>query len=469
MNEPIDPSPTAIAGGEGLTPVGPWSVHPTYSPANDAPSRAVSQPGAPAWTPATPGAPVWTPVTPSGYPVPPTAARTAWAALGPNPAIPLPPPFVLASTPVAEPLTGVAPAAPLARRSRTAEVALLLAAFVATAGVAFAIGRLSASESASAVPRVAALAGLRVDGAEVAPGAALFAPEIDRTTETSSSAADAADGAALPASDGVALRAADGALADGASLAGLSDTTDATRGAEGMAAGPLEGDPRAMGGDGQPLPVDLPGGFEGGPPGAMAGIAFGGLVGSISAIDDGGLTLATPAGESRSITVDASTLYRNQASIEASDLSPGDRVRIAYERGRPSPLGADLDTATGSDATADQLTPAEGAAQVTLIPAGSPASRLPGVTEGTLLSVVEDGIVVQTATGETRQVSTSDDTTYVRQEIIEAGLLKAGDRVAVQLPFSGPPGQADTATEGSIAATDPTVAEQVTLLTDAES
>jgi hypothetical protein len=368
---------------------------------------------------------------------------------------------VLASTPIAEPLTGVAPAAPPARRSRTADVALLLAAFVATAGVAFAIGRLSASESATAVPRVAALAGLRGDGAEVAPGAALSAPDTDRTTETSSSAADAADGVALPA--------ADGAPADGASLAALSDTNDAKRGAEGMAAGPPEGDPRAMGGDGQPVPVDLPDGFEAGPPGAMAGIAFGGLVGTISAIDDGGLTLATPAGESRNIAVDASTLYRRQASIEASDLSPGDRVRIAYERGRPSPLGADLDAATGSDATADRLTPAEGAAQVTLIPAGSPASRSPGVTEGTLVSVAEDGIVVQTTTGETRQVSTSDATAYVHQEVIEAGLLKMGDRVAVQLPMSGRPAQADTAAEGSIAATDPTVAEQITLLTDAEA
>ena len=466
MYEPIDSSPTAIAGGGNLTPVGPWSVHPTYSPANDAPSRAVSQPGASVWTPATPGAPVWTPATPGGYPVPATAARTAWAVPGPNPAITSPPLIVPTPVSTAQPLTGVAPAAPPARRPRTAAVALVLAAFVATAGVAFAIGRLSASGSATAVPTVAALARMRGDGAQVALGAALSAPDAAGPTETTSLAADAASGTALPAADGAAAPAADGAAADGASVAALSDTTDATRGAEGMAAGPPEGDPRAMGGDGQPLLVELPGGFEGGPPGAMAGIAFGGLVGTISAIDDGGLTLATQAGESRNIAFDATTLYRRQASIEASDLSPGDRVRVAYERRRPSRLGADPDAATGTESASDEPQPAEGAAQVTVIPAASPASQFPGVTEGTLLSIAEDGIVVQTKAGDTQRVSISDATTYVRQEVIEAGLLQAGDPVSVQLAISGPPGQIAAAAEGSIAATDLTVAEQITLLAE---
>ena len=214
-----------------------------------------------------------------------------------------------------------------------------------------------------------------------------------------------------------------------------------------MAAGPPVGDPRAIGGDGQPPSVELPGGFDGGPPGAMAGMAFGGLIGTISAIEDGGLTLATQAGESRSIATDASTLYLRQASIEASDLSPGDRVRIASQRRRPSLVGADPDAATGPDPAADESQQAEGAAQVTVIPAGSPASQFPGVTEGTLVAVVEDGIVVQTDAGDTQVVSTSAATAYARQEVIEAGLLKAGDRVSVQLPFSGPPGQAATAAE----------------------
>ena len=106
---------------------------------------------------------------------------------------------------------------------------------------------------------------------------------------------------------------------------------------------------------------------------------------------------------------------------------------------------------------------------MTVVPAGSPASQLPGVTEGTLVAVVEDGLVVQTDAGDTQVVSTSAGTAYARQEVIEAGLLKAGDRVSVQLPFGGPASLDATAADGSAAATDPIVAEQVTLLTDPES
>ena len=149
MNEPIDPPLTAIPDAGGPTSPGPWPVNPMPSPANDAPSRPGYPLGAPVWTP---GAPVWTPATPGapgapgGFPVRPTDARTAWAVPGPNPATVSSLPTVLTPTSIAEPLTGVVPAGPPARRSRTADVALLLAAFVATAGVAFAIGRLSASE-----------------------------------------------------------------------------------------------------------------------------------------------------------------------------------------------------------------------------------------------------------------------------------------------------------------------------------
>ena len=236
---------------------------------------------------------------------------------------------MLTPTSIAEPLTGVVPAGPSARRSRTADVALLLAAFVATAGVAFAIGRLSASESATAAPGLTGFPRLRGDGAQVEPGAALFAADAAGAAETSSSPA----AAALPAVDGAT---ADGATADRAAVAALSDTTDATTVGKGMAAGPPAGDLPVIGGDGQPPQGELPAGFDGGPPGAMPGAAFGGFIGTISAIEDGVLTLATQAGESRSIATDASTYYVRQASIEAADLSPGDRVRIASQRRRPS-------------------------------------------------------------------------------------------------------------------------------------
>jgi hypothetical protein len=201
----------------------------------------------------------------------------------------------------------------------------------------------------------------------------------------------------------------------------------------------------------------------------MAGLSFGGLQGTISAIEDGVLTLATQAGESPSIATDTSTLFLRQASIEAADLAPGDRVRIGSQRRRPSLAGPDPAAATGADAAAAASQQAEGAAQVTVIPAGSTTSQLPGVTEGTLVAVVEDGLVVQTDAGDTQVVSTSAATAYARQEVIEAGLLEAGDRVTVQLPFGGPPGLDATAADGSAAATDPIVAEQVTLLTDPET
>ena len=95
MNEPIDLPLTAIPDDGSLTSLGPWPVHPMPQPRE---RRAL-----PAWVPAgrpgldacDAGRPGLDACTPGGYPVPPTAARTAWAVPGPNPATVSPPPFVL--------------------------------------------------------------------------------------------------------------------------------------------------------------------------------------------------------------------------------------------------------------------------------------------------------------------------------------------------------------------------------------
>lgn len=389
MTGPSSQPPPAAAGGGGLTPVGSWPVHRTPGHGSD----VSGWPGYP------PGTPVWLPATPPAVP-----ARSVMPATSPP------------------------RAAPPARRSRTSEIALLLAAFVAAVGVAFAIGRWSVPQSTPVAPGLAVLPLQRGDAALVAPDAAL----------------------AVPDTAGSGVTAAGAAAADT-----TTEGTPATSTTVGVDAG-----------NGEPAPeAESAGGLEGGSPAMMAGMSFGGLQGAISAIEEGSLTLATESGESRSITTSAATVYLRQSTIEAADLAPGDRVRIGSLRRGPAPAGADA-AGTGLDAAGEPPeaeAAGQAASQVTVIPAGSPASGRPGVTEGTLVAAVDDGIVIQTDDGDTELVLTSDGTTYAHQEPIEAKSLRTGDLVSIQLPFSGPPGRIG---DGTAAATSATIAAQVTLLFD---
>ena len=120
MTDSDQPARAGITNDDGLAPMGAWSVY-----------RAPGQGHEP---------PIW-----PGYQTIPPA---------PPPGLPLPTqvgPMPMAVPPSQMPTGEVAPAR-AARRSRTADAALVLAAFVATAGVAFAIGRWSAPDLPSAAP-----------------------------------------------------------------------------------------------------------------------------------------------------------------------------------------------------------------------------------------------------------------------------------------------------------------------------
>ncbi len=259
MNEPIDSSLTAIAGGEGLTPVGPWSVHPTYSPANDAPSRAVVPAGRSGLDACHAGRSGLDAGCRSGrlhagrLPGTTDDRQDGMGGTGTQPGDRL----VSAHRADSHIDRG---ALDRRRPGRPTGPALADSRCRSPAGRL----RRHCRRGLCHRPPERVRIGIRrapslrhspdcvSTGPRLRPALPCSPPDSDRTTETSSLGCRCRRWG-RPACRRGSPTVADDATADGASVAALSDTTDATRGAEGMAAGPPEGDPRAMGGDGQPL------------------------------------------------------------------------------------------------------------------------------------------------------------------------------------------------------------------------
>jgi hypothetical protein len=243
------------------------------------------------------------------------------------------------SVPVSVPTVPVASAAPSRphRRSRTADAALLLAAFVATAGVAFATGRWSAADSPSVAPIRAAFelpaAAAPAAAAGLPAPAALSAVDVNDASATAGPVSAGAISAGT-VSAGAASAGRDPVASDDPSVAVSRDP--GVRGA--LAAGP----PAA-------------GGLQG-PVGAMAGFGPGGLQGTISAIGDGTLALTSADGSVVTVATDASTTYVRETPIEATEVQLGDLVSVQVPFAGPR----------GQDGAApDQSLVAE---QVTLLP-----------------------------------------------------------------------------------------------------
>jgi len=264
MTDPTSRPAPAITNDDGLARMGAWAVH-----------RA---PGHGHEPPIWPGYQTIPPAAPPGLPF---AAQ-----VGPMP---------MAMPPSQMPMGAVAPAR-AARRSRTADVALVLAAFVATAGVAFAIGRWSAPDAPSAAP-MRAVSQLPA-GVELPAGVQL--PSTVEPTAAALEEGSTAPGAVAALDEGSTTARADTAVAEPPTIDGGSD----------LRAG---------------LPAT--GGSQG-PPGAMAGFRAGGLQGTVSALEDGSLSLATEDGTIVSVATDASTSYVRETAIDAAEVAVGDLVSV---------------------------------------------------------------------------------------------------------------------------------------------
>jgi hypothetical protein len=176
----------------------------------------------------------------------------------------------------------------------------VLAAFVATAGVAFAIGRWNAPDSPAAPSRAVSQlpAGVELPEAVEMP-AGLERPS---TVEPTAPAVD--DGSGMP-----------GAVAaqDGGSVTALTDIVVA--------------EPPAIEGGGD-VSAGLP--AMGGPqaPGDMVGFGRGGLQGTVSALEAGRLSLATEDGTIVSVATDTSTSYVRETTISVAEVGVGDLVSV---------------------------------------------------------------------------------------------------------------------------------------------
>jgi hypothetical protein len=274
MTDPISRPAPGITNDDGIAPIDAWAVH-----------RAPGQGHEP---------PIW----PGYRPIPP--------AVPPGPPFPTQAgPMPMAVPASRMPMGAVAPARTV-RRSRTADVALVLAALVATAGVAFAIGRWSAAESSSATLM---LAGSQFPADVQAPAGVDLPAGVGLPAGVRLPAGvDLPAGVQLPS----AVEPTAAAVDEGPTTAG-GDTTVA--------------EPPAIDGGGD-FPAGLPamGGSQG--PGAMTGFGRGGLQGMVSAIESGALGLTTGDGTIVSVATDASTAYVRETAIEAAEVGIGDLVSV---------------------------------------------------------------------------------------------------------------------------------------------
>ena len=358
--------------------------------------------------PAVPGADGHDLPLPSGWPPPAPAWLPGPTSMAPTPTYPprgpvYPPTRPIVTTPV---FTQAQPAIAPAAHSRVSSLALILAAFVAVGGIAFAIGRWSVDSSTPARPGLGAAfaAGVVPERADL-PATAAAVTESSTLQGASSSSAPLVD------------PAIDGGVPDGIT------------------------------------PGDAPGMTAGLGPGAFAGLgpaAFAGLQGPLTGIEADSLTLEVD-GQEQSVTLDGATTFLRRTEIELADLAVGDLVRVSYglpgrfagERppgeGPPGAMGEPADGApplADQGGTGDEMD-AGVAAEVTVIPSASDTEGRPGSTQGTLAAVVDGAIMITLADGQSRLVATDEATSFTRDTAVDVEALQVGDTVVVQLPFAG--------------------------------
>jgi hypothetical protein len=301
--------------------------------------------------------------------------------------------------------TQAQPAVAPAAHSRVSSLALILAAFVAVGGIAFAVGRWSVDSSTPARPGLGAAfaAGVVPERADL-PVTAAAVTEPSTPQGASSSSAPLVD----PAIDG-----------------GVPD---------GITPGAAPGMTAGLG------------------PSAFAGLgpaAFAGLQGPLTGIEADFLTLEVD-GQEQSVALGETTTFLRRTEIELADLAVGDLVRVSY--GAPSgfagerlpgegPPGA-VDEPAGAGDEIDRGVAAETdagiAAEVTVILPASDTEGRPGSTQGTLAAVVEGAIMITLADGQSRLVATDETTSFARETAIDLEALQLGDTVVAQLPFARP-------------------------------
>jgi hypothetical protein len=310
--------------------------------------------------------------------------------------------------------TQAQPAIAPAAHSRVSSLALILAAFVAVGGIAFAVGRWSVDSSTPARPGLGAAfaAGVVPERADL-PVTAAAVTEPSTPQGASSSSAPLVD----PAIDG-----------------GVPD---------GITPGAAPGMTAGLG------------------PSAFAGLgpaAFAGLQGPLTGIEAGSLTLEVD-GQEQSVALGDATTFLRRTELELADLAAGDPVRVSYglpgrfagERppgeGPPGAIGepaegdpqlADQGTGDEMDAGVAAETDAGIAAEVIVILPASDTQGRPGSTQGTLAAVVEGAIMITLADGQSRLVATDETTSFARETAIDLEALQLGDTVVAQLPFARP-------------------------------
>lgn len=305
--------------------------------------------GAPPTVPA-PGSPVsWRPTDgtqPWAAQRPLVPATTSWTAPGPQ--LPVQATGRTVSSPqlATPPVTA---STPTRRHLPSSSVALLASLLVATAGVSFAVGRFTSDDGTASRGGSAALASTALGGTGVLPPAGAF-PAGDLAVGDAAAAAPAAEVPEEP-----------GTISGGAGTVPLEVPADSSEDTDAA-----EADLPALATDIR-APSGGPGGDDrlagvGGPPG------FGGIQGSVSAIEDGLLTIATSDGQSLSVTLDDATTYVRQTTIDAADLAVGDEVSVraaggGFGGGRGDAAGGT--TADGGQTTAGEIV----AGQVTLLDA----------------------------------------------------------------------------------------------------
>jgi hypothetical protein len=375
----------------------------------------------------------WPPPAPAWLPGPTSMAPTP-TSMAPTPTYPprgpaSPPTRPIVTTPV---FTQVQPAIAPAAHSRVSSLALILAAFVAVGGIAFAVGRWSVDRPMPARPGLGAAfaAGVVPERAD---------PPVTAAAVTEPSTPQGASSSSAPLVD----PAIDGGVPDGITPGA----------APGMTAG--------LG----------PGAFAGLGPGAFAG-----LQGPLTGIEAGSLTLEVD-GQEQSVALGDATTFLRRTEIELADLAVGDLVRVSY--GLPGrfagerppgegPPGAIGEPADGAPQLADQGTgvgtgdeidrgvagelDAGVVAEVTVIPAASDTEGRPGSTQGTLAAVVEGAIMISLADGQSRLYATDETTSFTRDTAVDVEALQVGYAVVVQLPFAGQGGGSAGETDAAIPA-----------------
>lgn len=230
--------------------------------------------------------------------------------------------------PQTQPLPGTLPASPAAppvtqtRTSkpkgagRNARIALGLSVLVATAGVSFAIGHVTAEGAASM--NAAPVVGGTVPFAS--GGVAQAAADTEVAQAASGDEVSAADGA-LPGDTGPGTGAGGSGLAAAAgadidSDSGVASGTSSIELVEAAQAEPA-GPPDA-GAGGRP-------GFGGAPAGSK---------GTVAEITDAALTITAADGTEQTFVIDGSTSWVQQAAIDASVVQLGDTVSVEIPFGR---------------------------------------------------------------------------------------------------------------------------------------